>query len=330
MRPIQERAYQKRGEQCLLVKIPITLNPMTNPLPSWNDGVAKTAILDFVATVTTEGSPNFVPASDRIAVFDNDGTLWCEYPLYVQAFFVFDRIRALAPQQPQWENQEPFASVLRGDLQAALAGGEPALLELVMATHAGMTTDEFTVIVKDWLATARHPQTQRRFTEMVYQPMVELLAYLRAHDFKTFIVSGGGVEFMRACAEQIYGIPPEQVIGSSGQTQYALRDGKPVLLRLPELYFFNDGAGKPAAIQHHIGRRPIAAFGNSDGDLQMLQWTTAGEGARLGMIVRHTDGDREFAYDKSAMGSLDVALTEAPQQGWVVVDMQRDWQQILP
>ena len=283
----------------------------------------------YINALPTPDSPSFVPVSDRIAVFDNDGTLWCEYPLYVQAFFVFDRVRDLAPQHPEWQTQEPFASVLRGDLKTALSGGEQALVNLVMATHAGMTSDEFTAIVKDWLATAKHPQTQRLFTEMVYQPMVELLAYLRVNGFKTFIVSVGGVEFMRACTEQIYGVPPEQVIGSSGKTQYELRDGQPVILRLPELYFFNDKAGKPAAIQHYIGRRPIAAFGNSDGDLEMLQWTSAGAGKRLGLIVHHTDGDREFAYEKGGMSSLQQALAEAHQQGWVVADMKTAWQRIF-
>jgi phosphoglycolate phosphatase-like HAD superfamily hydrolase len=302
---------------------------MTDPLAAWNDGVAKNAILEFVTKVTTPNSPSFVPPSDRIAVFDNDGTLWVEQPLYVQAFFVFDRVQQLSSQYPKWQTQEPFASVLRGNLKAAMAGGEPALVELVMATHAGMTTDEFAAIAKDWLATAKHPSLKRLYTELVYQPMVELLAYLRTNGFKTFIVSGGGVEFMRACAEQIYGIPPEQVIGSSSKTKYELRDGKPVILRLPELYFFNDKAGKPAAIQHYIGKRPIAAFGNSDGDLQMLQWTTAGSGETLGMIVRHTDGDREFAYDQAPMGNLNDALTEAKKEGWLVVDMQRDWQRIF-
>ncbi|MDG2618064.1 HAD family hydrolase [Thermoleptolyngbya sichuanensis XZ-Cy5] len=302
---------------------------MSDPLPAWNDGAAKQAILDFVAQVTTAHSLTFVPPTDRIAVFDNDGTLWCEYPIYVQAFFVFDRIKALAPQHPEWHTQEPFASVLKGDLEAALAGGEHALVELVMATHAGMTTDEFTAIVTDWLATATHPTTQRPFTEMVYQPMVELLNYLRSHDFKIFIVSGGGIEFMRPWTEQVYGVPPEQVIGSSIKTKFEIRDGQPVIVRLPELLFLDDKEGKPAAIQHYIGRRPIAAFGNSDGDLQMLQWTSAGVGASLGLIVRHTDGDREFAYDKSAMCSLDVALAEASQRGWVVVDMKNDWTRIF-
>lgn len=302
---------------------------MTEPLASWNDGIAKGAILNFVAKVTTPDSPSFVPPSDRIAVFDNDGTLWVEQPLYVQAFFVFDRIQQLAPQHPEWQTQEPFASVLKGDFKAALSAGEPALVELVMATHAGMTTDEFAAIAKTWLTTAKHPTLKRLYTELVYQPMVELLAYLRANGFKTFIVSGGGVEFMRACTEQIYGVPPEQVIGSSNKTQYELRDGKPVILRLPELYFFNDKAGKPAAIQHYIGRRPIAAFGNSDGDLQMLQWTTGGQGESLGMIVRHTDGDREFAYDQAPMSGLKDALVEAEKEEWIVVDMQRDWRRIF-
>ena len=302
---------------------------MTDPLPSWNDSVAKRAILDFVARVTTPNSATFVPKSDRIAVFDNDGTLWVEQPLYVQAFFVFDRIQQLAPQHPEWRTQEPFASVLKGDLKAALSAGEPALIEMVMATHAGMTSDEFAAIVKDWLGTAKHPTLQRHYTELVYQPMVELLAYLRANGFKNFIVSGGGVEFMRVCTEQIYGVPPEQVIGSSNKTEFELRDRKPVIMRLPELYFFNDKAGKPAAIQHYIGRRPIAAFGNSDGDLQMLQWTTAGSGESLGMIVRHTDGDREFAYDHGGMSSLKQALVDAEQEGWVVIDMKRDWKRIF-
>lgn len=302
---------------------------MTDPLASWNDGAAKDAILKFVANVTTPSSPSFVPPGDRIAVFDNDGTLWVEYPLYVQAFFVFDRVQQLAPQHLEWQTREPFASVLNGDLKAALSAGESALVELVMATHAGMTTDEFAAIASEWLTTARHPILKQRYTELVYQPMVELLAYLRAHAFKPFIVSGGGVEFMRVCAEQIYGVPPEQVIGSSAKTQFELRDGQPVIMRLPELYFFNDKAGKPAAIQHYIGKRPIAAFGNSDGDLQMLQWTTAGPGETLGLIVRHTDGDREFAYDKAGMSSLKQALAEAEQQGWTVVDMKRDWKQVF-
>lgn len=302
-----------------------------DPLPSWNDTEAKQAIAGFVTRVTTPGGKDFVPPADRVAVFDNDGTLWSEHPVYFQAFFMFDRIKALAPDHPEWKTKEPFASILKGDTQAALAAGEHGLIEMAMATHAGMSTDEFDQIVRDWIATAKHPKTGRRFTEMVYQPMVELLDYLRANGFKTFIVSGGGIEFMRPWTEQVYGIPPEQVIGSSGKLKYELRDGKPVIVKLPELDFVDDKAGKPAGIQRHIGRRPVAAFGNSDGDLQMLQWTTAGEGARLGVIIHHTDGEREWAYDKeSAVGRLDEGLKQAPAQGWLVVDMKGDWRTIYP
>lgn len=301
----------------------------TDPLPSWNEGSVKAALLEFIQQVTAKHSPDYVSPADRIATFDNDGTLWCEQPMYAQAFFIFDRIKSLAPQHPEWQDQEPFASVLKGDVKSALAGGESALLQLVMATHAGMTTEEFGTIVKEWLATAKHPILKRHYTELVYQPMLELLAYLRANGFKTFIVSGGGVEFIRPWAEQIYGIPPEQVIGSSIKTRFEWRDSKPVILRLPELYFFDDKAGKPAAIQHYIGRRPIAAFGNSDGDLEMLQWTSAVAGVSLGLIVHHTDGEREFAYKQSSMGSLDQALADAKQEGWVVVDMKQDWKRIF-
>ncbi len=300
-------------------------------LPSWNDGVARQSIVQFVKAITTQGSPQFVPPDERIAVFDNDGTLWAEQPAYFQALFVFDRIKALAPQHPEWRTQEPFASVLKGDMKGALAGGEKALLEMVMATHAGMTTEEFEQTVTDWIATARHPKTGRLYTDMVYQPMLELLAYLRANGFKTYIVSGGGIEFMRPWAEQVYGIPPEQVIGSSIKTRFELRDGKPVLVRLPEINFIDDKAGKPVGIQQHIGRRPIAAFGNSDGDLQMLQWTTAGSGTRFGLIVHHTDAAREWAYDrKSSVGKLDQALDAARSAGWTVVDMKQDWAAVFP
>jgi phosphoserine phosphatase len=279
-----------------------------DPLPSWNDTAPKQAIIAFVGKVTKEGSPDFVPEAERIATFDNDGTLWAEQPMYFQAFFIFDRIKTLAPQHPEWQEKEPFASVLKGDVKAALAGGERALMEMAMATHAGMTTEEFEQIVKDWLATAKHPTTKRPYTEMVYQPMLELLAYLRANGFKTFIVSGGGIEFMRPWVERVYGIPPEQVIGSSIKTKFEMRDGKPVLVRLPELNFIDDKAGKPVGIQQHIGRSPIAAFGNSDGDLQMLQWATAGSGARFALIVHHDDAAREWAYDrKSHIGTLDKA-----------------------
>ncbi len=301
-----------------------------DPLPSWNEGKTKRSIIAFVEKVTKRGSPEFVPVPERIATFDNDGCLWAEQPMYFQAFFIFDRIKALAPQQPDWKDREPFASVLKGDIKGALAGGEHALLEMAMATHAGMTSEEFDAIVKDWVATARHPVTKRPYTEMVYQPMLELLAYLRANGFKTFIVSGGGIEFMRPWTEKVYGIPPEQVIGSSIKTKFELREGKPVITRLPELNFIDDKAGKPAAIQHHIGRRPVMAFGNSDGDLQMLQWTTAGTGPRFALVVHHTDAEREWAYDRTShIGRLDKGLDEANAKGWTVVDMKRDWKTVF-
>jgi phosphoglycolate phosphatase-like HAD superfamily hydrolase len=302
-----------------------------DPLPSWRDGKARRAIVEFVKTVTTPGGKGFVPEPERIAVFDNDGTLWAEQPMYFQAFFVFDRIKALAPQHPEWKTQQPFASVLSGDVRTALAGGEHALLEMVMATHAGMTTDEFDRLVRDWVTTARHPKTGRLFTEMVYQPMLELLEYLRANGFQTFIVSGGGIEFMRPWSERVYGIPPEQVVGSSGKLQYELREGKPEIVKLPEIDFIDDKAGKPAGIQRHIGRRPIAAFGNSDGDLQMLQWTCIDRSPSLCLYVHHTDAEREFAYDReSSIGRLDKGLEEAGARGWVVVDMKDDWGRIHP
>jgi len=300
-----------------------------DPLPSWNASASRTAIVAFVEKVTTAGTPDFVPPAERIAVFDNDGALWAEQPIYFQAFFVFDRIKALAPQHPEWQDTEPYASVLKGDVTRALAGGERALLEMVMATHAGTTTEEFERLVREWIATARHPTTGRLFTEMVYQPMLEVLSYLRAHGFKTYIVSGGGIEFMRPWAERVYGIPPEQVIGSSIKTRFEMRDGRPVLVRLPELNFIDDKEGKPVAIQQHVGRRPIAAFGNSDGDLQMLQWTTAGPGARFALYVHHTDAAREWAYDRaSSIGRLDTGLDAARAGGWTVVDMRRDWKVI--
>jgi hypothetical protein len=303
----------------------------TDPLPSWNDGKAKQTIIDFVTKVSTAGSPAFVPVAERIATFDNDGTLWAEQPMYVQAFFVFDRIKALAPQHPEWQTKEPFASVLKGDLQTALAGGEHAVMEMVMTSHAGMTTVEFEQLVKEWLVTARHPVSKRPFTEMVYQPMLELLSYLRTNDFKTFIVSGGGIEFMRPWAEKVYGIPPEQVIGSSIKTKFELRDGKPVLVRLPEINFIDDKEGKPVGIHQHIGRRPIAAFGNSDGDLQMLQWIAAGSGPSFCLYVHHTDAGREWAYDRqSHTGRLDKGLDESKAKGWTVVDMKNDWNVVFP
>jgi phosphoserine phosphatase len=302
-----------------------------DPLSSWNDGKAKQSVVAFVEKVTKEGSPDFVPATERIATFDNDGTLWAEQPMYFQLLFALDRVKTLAPQHPEWKDKEPFASLLKGDVKGALAGGEPAIFQIVMATHAGMTTEEFEKIVKDWIATARHPKTKKPYTEMVYQPMLELLAYLRLTGFKTFIVSGGGAEFMRPWTEKVYGIPPEQVIGSSIKTKFEMRDGKPVLVRLPEINFIDDKAGKPVGINSQIGRRPIAAFGNSDGDLEMLQWATAGEGARLAVIIHHTDAEREWAYDRtSSVGKLDKALDEAKAKGWTVVDMKKDWKRIFP
>lgn len=301
------------------------------PLPSWNDTASKQAVLAFVARVTTAGSPDHVPPAERIAVFDNDGCLWSEQPLYFQALYAFDRVRALAPGHPHWKEQEPFASVLRGDPAAALAGGEKALLEIVMATHAGLTSEEFDQAVRDWLATARHPATGRPYREMVFQPMLELLDHLRANGFKTFIVSGGGIDFLRVFAEETYGIPPEQVVGSSIRARYEVRDGIPAIVKLPELDFIDDQAGKPVGIHRHVGRRPIFAAGNSDGDFEMLEWTTAGDGARFGLLVHHDDADREWAYDRdSRVGRLARGLDEAAGRGWTVVSMRNDWREIHP
>jgi phosphoglycolate phosphatase-like HAD superfamily hydrolase len=303
-----------------------------DPLPSWNDGPTRQSIMDFVATVTKEGSPDFVPPEERIATFDNDGTLWCEQPMYFQLLFALDRVKALAPQHPEWKTKEPFASLLKGDMKGALAGGERAMLEIIIVTHAGMTTAVFEQIVKDWIATAKHPKFKRPYTECVYQPMIELLAYLRANGFKTFIVSGGGIEFMRPWTEKVYGIPPEQVVGSSIKTKYEWRDGKPVLMRLPEMNFIDDKTGKPVGINSHIGRRPTAAFGNSDGDQQMLEWTQAGNGARLMMLVHHDDAVREFAYGaESKIGTFsDALMAEAKKNDWAVISMKNDWKVIFP
>jgi hypothetical protein len=302
-----------------------------DPLPSWKDGVSKKAIVTFVEDVTKPDSAKFVPVAERIATFDNDGTLWSEQPMYFQFLFALDRVKAQAPQHPEWKDKEPFASLLKGDLKGALAGGEKAMVEIVMATHAGMTTDEFQQIVTDWAATAKHPKTKRLYTEMVYQPMLEVLAYLRANGFKTYIVSGGGIEFMRPWTEAVYGVPPEQVVGSSIKTKFEMVGGKLALVRLPEVNFVDDGPGKPVGINQQIGRRPIAAFGNSDGDLQMLQWTAAGSGTRFCLYVHHTDADREWAYDRqSLVGKLDKGLDEAKAKGWTVVSMKDDWKVIYP
>jgi|694.fasta_scaffold00276_17 heat shock protein HslJ/phosphoserine phosphatase len=303
----------------------------TDPLPSWNDTLPKQAVVTFIQNVTQEGNAGYVPVSDRIAVFDNDGTLWTEQPMYFQAMFILDRIARLAPENPNWQTEEPFASVLKGDMKAAFAGGEHALLKMLMVTHAGTTTDEFEQLVLDWIRAARHPQTGRLLTDMVYQPMLELLQYLRDNQFKVYIVSGGGIEFMRPWTERVYGIPPEQVIGSSIKTQFEVRDGNPVIVRLPELNFIDDKAGKPAAIQHHIGRRPLLAVGNSDGDLQMMQWTAAGSGAGFCLYLHHTDAQREWAYDRdSHVGRLDKGLTEAVAKGWTVISMKDDWRTVWP
>jgi phosphoglycolate phosphatase-like HAD superfamily hydrolase len=302
-----------------------------DPLPSWNEGPAKQSLIDFVNRVTKSGSKDFVAPEKRIATFDNDGTLWSEQPMYFQLFFAIDRVKALAPNNPEWKNQQPFKAALQNDMQALFASGKMGLLKLIMATHAGNTTEEFAQIVTDWLATAKHPKTGRPFTDMVFQPMLEVLAYLRTNGFKTYIVSGGGIEFMRPWTESVYGIPPEQVVGSSIKTKLEMRNSHPVLVRLPEVNFIDDKAGKPVGINQHIGRRPIAAFGNSDGDLQMLQWTAAGKGARYMLIVHHTDAVREWAYDrKSKIGHLDKALDEAHSKGWTVVDMEKDWKVIYP
>jgi len=321
-----------RGALLLLV-IASTVSPALVQaeewLTSWNDGASRERIVNFVQSVTDPTSRSYVPPAERIAVFDNDGTLWTEQPMYFQLAFILDRVKALAPQHPEWQTQEPFRSVLAGDMAGVAAAGEHGLLELMAATHAGTTSEEFAGIVSDWLASARHPRFQRPYTELTYAPMKELLAYLRANGFKTFIVSGGGIEFMRVFGERVYGIPPEQMVGSSIRTRYELRDGKPVIARLPEIDFIDDQAGKPVGIHKYIGRRPILAFGNSDGDFQMLEYTTSGTGPRLGLILHHDDAEREYAYDrKSSVGRLERGLDEAAQRGWVVVSMKSDWRTV--
>jgi phosphoglycolate phosphatase-like HAD superfamily hydrolase len=320
----------------VLLALGASVHAQTDPLSTWNDGPAKQAILTFVAKVTTEGSPDFVPPAERIATFDNDGTLWPSHPMYTQLAFALDRIKELAPQHPEWKTQQPFKAVLDDDLEALAAAGEKGLVELVMASHAGMSTAEFETIVKDWFKTARHPRFKRPYTELAYQPMLELLAYLRANGFKTYIVSGGGIEFMRPMTEAVYGVPPEQVIGSSIETQYEMKDGKPVLMRLPKIHFIDDKAGKPVGINMFIGRRPVAAFGNSDGDRQMLEWTGAGDGARLMMLVFHDDARREYAYGPAnglpdtKFGNFSQSLMdEAKKKGWVVISMKDDWKRIF-
>lgn len=313
------------------VAVALAVSRTDDALPSWNDGDARDALVGFVQRVTTTGGPDFVPPAERIAVFDNDGTLWAEQPLYFQALYIFDRVAELAPEHPEWKTTEPFASILKGDTKAALAGGEQALIELMSATHSGISTDEFADSVRLWLEKARHPKTGKRYDEMIYQPMLEVLEYLRANGFKTFIISGGGIDFMRVFAEEVYGVPPEQVFGSSIAAEYELIDGVPTIVKLPKVHFIDDKAGKPVGIHMHIGRRPIAAFGNSDGDFEMLEWTTAGPGVRLAMYVHHDDAEREWAYDReSHIGRLARGLDECESRGWVLTSMKEDWNRVFP
>ncbi len=304
----------------------------TDPLPSWNDTAPKKAIVAFVEKVTKGGSPSFVKPEERIATFDNDGTLWAEQPMYFQFLFAMDRVKALAPQHPEWKTEEPFKSVLAGDMKGLLASGEKGVLEIVARTHCGMTTSEFDQIAREWFKTARHPRFKRPYNEMVYRPMLELLAYLRANGFKTFIVSGGGVEFMRAFATEAYGIPPDQIVGSMGKLEYEMRNGTPMLIKLPQVLFIDDKAGKPEGIQSFIGQRPIFAFGNSIGDQQMLEWTAGGRGARFMGLVHHDDAEREWAYGaESKIGTFsDALMAEAKENGWTVVSMKDDWKSIFP
>ena len=311
--------------------VPSDSTSAVDPLPSWNDGVAKRSILDFVQRVTTQGGPDFVPPAERIATFDNDGTLWSEKPVPFQLLFAFDRVKAMSSDRPEWRTKQPFASVLKGDMAGVAASGEKGILALVAATHTGMTTEDFSRSVEDWITTAKHPTTGRLYSEMVYQPMLEVLEYLRASGFKTFIVSGGGVEFMRPWTERVYGVPPEQVVGSAGKLKLEVRDGRQVLVKLAEIDLIDDKEGKPVGIQSRIGRRPIAAFGNSDGDLQMLQWATAGSGARFALFVHHDDAEREFAYDRDdKLQQFSVGWDTAQARGWTVASMKNDWKVVYP
>ncbi|WP_432695941.1 META domain-containing protein [Marinobacterium sp. YM272] len=302
-----------------------------DPLPSWNSGVAKASIIEFVDKVTDPESGQFLPPAKRIATFDNDGTLWSEKPLYFQFYFALDRLKALAPEHPEWKTTEPFAAYLAGDVDKIAAYGEEGVLEVVAATHSGLTTEEFNQVARQWLATARHGSTGKRFTEMVFQPMLELLAYLRESGFKTFIVSGGGIDFIRNFSEEVYGIPADQVVGSSIKATYEIRDGRPVIIKQPEINFIDDKSGKPVGIHQYIGTRPVLAFGNSDGDYQMLDWVTSGDNPSLGLLLHHTDPSREWAYDrKSLVGSLNRGLDDADDKGWVLVDMKEDWNSVYP
>jgi hypothetical protein len=322
------------AKRALLAFTLVTCNQLSfaqDPLPSWNDTAPKKAIVAFVERVTKDGSPDFVPVPERIATFDNDGTLWAEKPVPFQLLFAFDRVKALAPNHPEWKSREPFSSLMKGDMKGVAASGEKGVLQILTVTHTGMTTDEFSGVVQDWITTARHPGTGKLYTDMVYQPMLELLAYLRANGFKTFIASGGGVEFMRPWTERVYGVPPEQVVGSSGKLKLDQRDGKPVLIKLPDVELIDDKEGKPVGIQTRIGRRPIAAFGNSDGDIQMLEWTMAGTGARFALFVHHDDAKREYAYDRDdKLQQFNKGWDEAVAKGWTVVSMKNDWKTIYP
>ena len=325
------RILHKIAAFAVLTLLLAPLTARADDLSSWNDGATKQAIIDFVSAVSTEGGADFVAPDERIAVFDNDGTLWGEQPMYVQLAFALDRVKALAPEHPEWKQTEPFKSVLAGDAAGIAASGEKGLVELVAASHAGMTSDEFTKIASDWIETAKHPKSGKPYTDMIYQPMLELISYLKANGFEVFIVSGGGIEFMRPWTERVYGIPPQNVVGSSIESKYDVKDGKPEIVRLPNVDFIDDGPGKPVGIYTHIGRRPIAAFGNSDGDFQMLEWTNSRPGRSFGLIVHHDDGDREYAYDRdSHFGRLDKGLTEGPKRGWTIVSMKNDWEKIYP
>jgi phosphoglycolate phosphatase-like HAD superfamily hydrolase len=331
------RSLGRRGFLSALLAVALSFVPaiaiaQADPLPSWSEGQAKTSIIDFVSRVATAGGPDFVPASERIATFDNDGTLWAEQPVYFQVAFALDQLKAMAPKHPEWRTMQPFQAAIENGFRLPDTVGNKDLLEIIAATHTGMTTEEFSKAVLDWTAAARHPRFDRPYTDLVYQPMLELMAYLRTNGFKTFIVSGGGIEFMRPWMEKVYGIPPEQVVGSSGAVKFEIgRNGRPVLLKLDKIEFIDDGPGKPAGINRFIGRRPIFAFGNSDGDLQMLQWTMAGSGAHFAGIVHHTDAIREFAYDRAShIGKLDRALDEGAAKGWTIVDMKRDWRRVFP
>ena len=315
----------------LLVALVATSAAASDPLPSWNDGSPKRALVDFVGAVTDKNGKDYVEPPERIAVFDNDGTLWVEYPMYTQVLFIFDRVKELASANPEWKTRQPFKALLEGDMKTVGAWGEKGILEMGMATHSGMTAAAFQKTVTKWLATHKQSKFQRLYTECVYQPQLELLAYLRANGFKTFIVSGGGIQFMRPMTEKMYGIPPEQVVGSSVVTEFQSKDGKSALVRMPKIDFVNDKAGKPVGIYQHIGRRPILAFGNSDSDMQMIEYTMAGEGRRMGLFVHHTDADREYAYDrKSHVGTLDKVLDLADDKGWIIVDMEDDWKEVFP